>query len=75
MKDVVSQGLEIAQLLNDNPALANEVGLNISAAATSKILKNVEPPVGAPTCYTDYSEGEFENTKNDMVRKLNGLNL
>ena len=36
--DILSKGLEIAELLNDNPGLAEEVGIYIETEAASKLI-------------------------------------
>lgn len=41
MSDVITRGLEIAQELNDNKALAGEVGNNLNFAVAVVLLSHV----------------------------------
>ena len=72
--NIITRGLQLAKELNSNPVLAREVGLTIEAATVGHILEKVECPKAGPCNYVDMNHVSFEETKEDMVRKLGGQN-
>ena len=74
-KDTITRGLQLAKELNNDPLLARELGLTINAGTVGLILGKVECPISKDSGHrVSINHVTFEETKEDMMRKLGGKN-